>query len=92
MRLTTALLLTAACAGALCLLLGPLRPGRRPTRRPTAGDRAQRELAAEQGQRFIRPAGAEATHDKAQDWDAVDQAGDESFPSSDPPAFSTPRA
>jgi hypothetical protein len=86
MRLIAALLLTAA-AGALCLVLGPLAG-----RRLSPADRAQREMEAEQGQRFIRPAGPEATHDKAQEWDEVDQAADESFPSSDPPAFSTPRA
>lgn len=35
----------------------------------------------------VRPAGAEATRDdKPADWDEVDQAADESFPASDPPA------
>lgn len=86
MRLTTALLLTAAVTGGLCLVLGPLAQ-----RRPTPGDRAQSELEAEQGHLFIRPSGPEATHDKEQAWDQVDEAIDESFPSSDPPAYSTPR-
>jgi hypothetical protein len=31
-------------------------------------------------------------HEPPRRWDNVDQAADESFPSSDPPAFSTPRA
>lgn len=87
MRLTTVMLLTATLAGACCLAL--YAAGRQ---RMSPADRAQRELETEQGHRFIRPAGADATHDKRQDWDQVDQAVDESFPSSDPPAYSTPRS
>ncbi len=34
-----------------------------------------------------RPAGPESMRDPPRDWDQVDQAGDESFPASDPPAF-----
>lgn len=34
----------------------------------------------------VRDAGREATRDKKNDWDEVDEAVDESFPASDPPA------
>lgn len=80
MRLSTVFLLTAAI-GLACLALVPPRSRRAP------GDRAQRELAAEQGQRFVRPAGPAAMQTPPSQWDAVDQAADESFPSSDPPAY-----
>jgi hypothetical protein len=85
MRLST--LLVTLAVGALALLA--LLP---PPRRTAPGDRAQRELEAEQGQRFVRPAGPEAMQDPPEHWDEVDQAADESFPSSDPPAFSRRRA
>jgi hypothetical protein len=35
-----------------------------------------------------RPAGPEAMRDPPRDWDRVDEAVDESFPASDPPAYS----
>jgi hypothetical protein len=85
MRLSTALLTLAVAALALLALL-------RPPRRNAPGDRAQRELEAEQGQRFVRPAGPEAMHEPPGRWDEVDQAADESFPSSDPPGFSKRRS
>jgi len=34
----------------------------------------------------IRPAGPDSQAHKPKDWDKVDEAGDESFPASDPPA------
>ena len=84
MRFSTVLVTLAVAAMTLLALLPP-------PRRLAPGERALRELEAEQGQRFVRPAGPEAMHQPPQGWDEVDQAADESFPSSDPPAFSTPR-
>ncbi|MBL8908755.1 MAG: hypothetical protein JNM20_18935 [Rhizobiales bacterium] len=40
---------------------------------------------------YVRPAGPESMRDPPPCWDEVDEAADESFPASDPPAFSGQR-
>jgi hypothetical protein len=85
MRLSTVLATLAVAALALPALLPPAR-------RSAPGARAQRELEAEQGHRFVRPAGPESMHQPPDRWDEVDQAADESFPSSDPPGYSRRRS
>ncbi|WP_295043001.1 hypothetical protein [uncultured Paracoccus sp.] len=37
------------------------------------------------GPRYVRPAGVREMSAPPRDWDRVDEAGDESFPASDPP-------
>ena len=49
---------------------------------PPRGRRARRRVA----QQYVRPAGPESMRCPPSDWDEVDQASDESFPASDPPA------
>lgn len=39
----------------------------------------------------IRPAGRSAMTSPPKEWDEIDEAADESFPASDPPAFSGQR-
>lgn len=50
-------------------------------------DRSRAAFAGNQGSATIRDAGPEAMRDRPDDaWTSVDEASDESFPASDPPA------
>lgn len=53
-------------------------------RKPAAPAFADRKVPGpEQSEVQVRDAGKEATRDDKTDWDAVDEAADESFPASD---------
>ncbi|MEA3054017.1 MAG: hypothetical protein QOG72_2920 [Sphingomonadales bacterium] len=56
-------------------------PGSRPAISGTGGHGAVGESGA------ARSAGPDAMRDPPRDWEKVDQASDESFPASDPPAI-----
>ena len=56
--------------------------------KPDAADGAEEPDRTHGG---VRPAGPESMAAPPSDWDAVDEASDESFPASDPPAHSPPR-
>ena len=81
--------IAAACAAGLGYLATSLwrrretaaGPGARPAISGTGGEGAVGDSGA------ARSAGPDAMRDPPKDWEQVDQASDESFPASDPPAL-----
>lgn len=49
-------------------------------------NRAQPAFSGNQGKVAVRDAGPESMRDKPQRWSKTDEASDQSFPASDPPA------
>ena len=81
MRLENFLIVAGVVAIAGLLIL--------PRERHPAAQRVRRRFAERTpvGGQYVRPAGAESTRDDHRAWDRVDEASDESFPASDPPAY-----
>lgn len=50
---------------------------------------AFRDRTSDEGKQTVRPAGSETMRDPPKEWDRLDETIDESFPASDPPAFTT---
>ena len=51
-----------------------------------AGSSAKPAFAGNQGDARVRDAGAESMRDQPKNWSKADEASDQSFPASDPPA------
>lgn len=77
---TQTIVLFGALAVAAVMLIDRAAAARRPKLLPApdGGDGS--------GATYVRPAGTEAMRDPPKRWDEVDEASDESFPASDPPA------
>lgn len=73
----------AALAALAVMVLAPPRGARGGAARPPG---RPREIEPPAPPRVVRPAGPEAMENPPEDWDAVDETADESFPASDPPA------
>lgn len=61
------------------------RPRRHRRHLAAISDKAAAEAGPSRDCGFVRPAGRGAMRDPPRRWDAVDEASDASFPSSDPP-------
>lgn len=59
---------------------------RRPGKHNAPAFRNGRQVGPGPANEQIRPAGPDSMRDRPKTWDDVDEAADESFPASDPPA------
>lgn len=80
----------AAAAGAAAAVAGGAFLVRKRVREEKERDEKERKIPAYPAGSlgFVRPAGPDAMRDPPQHWNRVDEASDESFPASDPPATS----